>query len=161
MKNRTCKILIFFSIILAAMLLTACGEDPELARFRKSMDDFCTKISEIDSCINDIDAQSENAVSELLGYLDELDETFKSFATLDFPEEFDYLEGLADESSQYMTQAVASYHEAYGSGSYNEYIAEYARQNYSRSYKRIQIIISFLHGEEPDDADLSIEYSNE
>ncbi|MCI9276746.1 hypothetical protein D7X48_02630 [bacterium D16-50] len=161
MKNRTHKIPIFFLIILAAMLLTACGEDPDLARFRKNMDDFCTKISEIDSSINNIDAQSENAVSELLGYLDELDATFKDFAALDFPEEFDYLEGLADESSQYMTEAVSSYHEAYSNGSYNEYTAEYARQNYSRSYKRIQIIISFLHGEEPDDADLSIEYNQE
>ena len=89
MKNRTHKIPIFFLIILAAMLLTACGEDPDLARFRKNMDDFCTKISEIDSSINNIDAQSENAVSELLGYLDELDATFKDFAALDFPEEFD------------------------------------------------------------------------
>ena len=128
MKNRTHKIPIFFLIILAAMLLTACGEDPDLARFRKNMDDFCTKISEIDSSINNIDAQSENAVSELLGYLDELDATFKDFAALDFPEEFDYLEGLADESSQYMTEAVSSYHEAYSNGSYNEYTAEYARQ---------------------------------
>ena len=93
MKNRTHKIPIFFLIILTAMLLTACGEDPDLARFRKNMDDFCTKISEIDSSINNIDAQSENAVSELLGYLDELDATFKDFAALDFPEEFDYLEG--------------------------------------------------------------------
>ncbi len=157
MKNRTHKIPIFFLIILAAMLLTACGEDPDLARFRKNMDDFCTKISEIDSSINNIDAQSENAVSELLGYLDELDATFKDFAALDFPEEFDYLEGLADESSQYMTEAVSSYHEAYSNGSYNEYTAEYARQNYSRAYKRVQIIITFLHGEEPSDADLTAE----
>lgn len=166
MKNRKTnhrihRAILFSLILLAAMLLTACGEDPELTRFRKSMDDFCTKISEIDSGINNIDAQSENAVSELLGYLDELDRTFKSFAALDFPEEFDYLEELADESSQYMTEAVSSYHEAYSNGSYNKSVAEYARQNYSRSYKRIQIIIAFLHGEEPNDADLSIEYNRE
>ena len=60
-----------------------------------------------------------------------------------------------------MTEAVNSYHEAYGNGAYNEYIAEYAKQNYSRAYKRIQIIISFLHGEEPTDADLTIEYEND
>lgn len=143
------------------MLLTACGEDPELTRFRKSMDDFCTKISKIDTSINNIDAQSENAVSELLGYLDELDKTFRDFAALDFPAEFDYLEEVADESSEYMTKAVSSYHEAYGSGTYNESVAEYAKQNYSRSYKRIQIIIAFLHGEQPDNVDLSIEYNQQ
>ena len=155
------KVHMIFAAILAALMLTACGEDSALTRFRKSMDDFCTRISEIDSSINGIDAQSDTAKEELLSYLDDLDGAFQTFAGLDFPEEFDYLEDLADESSEYMTEAVKSYHEAFGNGAYNEYIAEYAKQNYSRAYKRIQIIISFLHGEEPKDADLTIEYENE
>lgn len=159
MKKLKSRILKFFPILFSVLILSACGEDPELTQFRKSMDDFCTRISEIDSAINNIDAQAENASSQLLNYLDDLDIVFQSFANLDFPEEFDYLEGLADDASKYMTEAVKSYHEAYGSGSYNAQMAEYARQNYSRSYKRIQIIITFLHGEEPDDADLSIEYN--
>ena len=150
-----------FAVFLAAVLLTACGEDPELTRFRKSMDDFCTRISEIDTAINDIDAESDDAASELLTCLDDLDLVFQSFSELDFPEDFDYLEDLADESSEYMTEAVKSYHEAFGSNSYNEQTAEYARQNYSRAYKRVQIIISFLHGEEPLDPDLTVEYENE
>ena len=152
------KVKTAFTALLAALAMTACGEDPVLAQFRKNMDDFCTKISEIDNSINSIDAQSEDAPEELLTYLDDLDIVFQSFARLDFPEEFDYLETLADESSEYMTEAVKSYHEAYSNGSYNEYIADYAGQNYSRAYKRVQIIITFLHGEEPDDADLTIEY---
>ena len=158
MKIRVCMI---FAVFLAAVLLTACGEDPELTRFRKSMDDFCTRISEIDTAINDIDAKSDDAASELLTCLDDLDLVFQSFSELDFPEDFDYLEDLADESSEYMTEAVKSYHEAFGSNSYNEQTAEYARQNYSRAYKRVQIIISFLHGEEPLDPDLTVEYENE
>ena len=124
------------------------------------MDDFCTRISEIDTSINNIDAQSQDAAAELLGYLDDLDTTFQTFAALDFPEEFDYLESLADESSQYMTEAVKSYHDAFRDHSYDEAIAAYARENYSRAYKRVQIIIAFLHGEEPLDPDLSAEYEN-
>jgi hypothetical protein len=151
----------FFAMLLSASMLTACGEDPELEQFKSSIDDFCTKISEIDTSINDIDAQSEDAADELLAYLDDLDLVFQSFAELDFPEEFDYLEELADDSSTYMTEAVTSYHSAYSNGSYNEYMAEYASENYARAYKRVQIIIAFLHGEEPDDADLTIEYSEE
>lgn len=145
------------AIVLAVWLLAACGQDPELAQFRNSIDAFCTRISEIDTSINSIDAQSEDATSQLLSYLDELDLAFQSFAELDFPEEFDYLETLSAESSQYMTEAVSSYHEAYGNGGYNEYTAEYARENYSRAYKRVQIIITFLHGEVPDDEDLKIQ----
>ncbi len=155
MKN---KVLMFFSTVFFIFALTACGEDPELAQFRKSMDDFCIKISEIDTDINSIDADSDEAVNELLSYLDELDLVFQSFARLNFPEEFDYLEAIADQSSQNMTEAVANYHDAYSNGSYNEYIAENAGIYYSRAYRRVQVIISFLHGEVPDDVDLSIEY---
>ena len=152
------KVRMLFAAMLASVMLTACGEDPELTKFRQSMDEFCTKVSEIDSSINSIDPLAENATTELLSYLDELDLVFQSFATLDFPEEFDYLEVLADESSQYMTEAVANYHEAFSNGSYNEYTAEYAKEYYSRAYKRVQIIITFLHGEKPNDPDLTIEY---
>lgn len=151
MKN---KVRMLIAAFFAAAFLTACGEDSELTQFRKNVDDFCDKISEIDSDMNNIDAEADGAVSEFLGYLDELDLVFQSFAKLDFPEEFDYLEATADEASQYMTTAVESYHEAYSNGSYNEYTAEYAYGNYSRAYKRIQIIISFLHGETPDDVNV-------
>ena len=155
------KVRMLFAAVFILVMLTACGEDPELTRFRQSMDDFCTKVSIIDSNINSIDAESENATQELLSYLDDLDLLFQSFAELDFPEEFDYLEDLAGESSECMTEAVKSYHEAFSNGSYNEYTAEYAKEYYSRAYKRVQIIITFLHGEEPDDADLTIEYDDE
>lgn len=151
MKN---KVRMLIAAVFATALLTACGEDPELVQFRKNIDDFCEKISEIDSGMNNINAEADGAVTEFLDYLDELDLLFQSFAKLDFPEEFDYLEPTADEASQYMTTAAESYHEAYSNGSYNEYTAEYAFGNYSRAYKRIQIIISFLHGETPDDVNI-------
>lgn len=153
---------IFVSIaaILTSVILTACGEDPVLSQFKKNMDDFCTKISDIDTAINSIDATADNATSELLACLDELDIVFQGFARLDFPEEFDNLESLADESSQFMTEAVKNYHDAYKGGSYNAAIAEYAKQYYIKAYKRVQIIITLLHGEIPSDADLTIEYAN-
>ena len=79
----------------------------------------------------------------------------EDFAALDFPTEFDYLESLADEASEYMTTAVESYHEAYDNGGYNQLTADYAKENYARAYKRIQIIITFLHGEQPEDVNLT------
>lgn len=151
------KIRILIAAILATAMLTACGEDRELVQFRKSIDDFCDKISRIDSDMNNIDAESDSAVSEFLGYLDDLDLIFQSFAKMDFPAEFDYLEQTADEASQYMTTAVENYHEAYSNGSYNEYIAEYAYGNYSRACKRVQIILSFLRGETPEGVDIVTE----
>lgn len=163
-KGKTKKrkpVFISIAAILTSIMLTACGEDPVLSQFKKDMDRFCTKISEIDTAINSIDATADNAASELLICLDELDIVFQGFARLDFPEEFDYLESLADESSLFMTEAVKNYHDAYSNGVYNDAIAEYAKQYYIKAYKRIQIIITCLHGETPSDADLTIEYSSQ
>lgn len=145
--------------LIASVFLSGCGKDSELTQFRKDIDTFCTDISTLDTAMNNVDAASPTAKTELLGYLDELDEKFKGFAILDFPEEFDYLENLADESSEYMTEAVAYYHKTYDDSEvFDEANAQYAQENYSRALKRVQIIITFLHGEEPDDMDVEIEY---
>ena len=154
MKN---KILAITAGLLTAMALTACGKDPELTQFREEIDAFCTEISDIDTSINNVDAESDNAADELLGYLDQLDQDFHDFAALDFPTEFDYLESMADEASEYMTTAVQSYHDAFSNGGYNQLTADYAKENYARAYKRIQIIITFLHGEQPEDVNLTTE----
>lgn len=149
------KILAMTAGILTVLTLTACGKDPQLTQFKEEIDAFCTEISDIDTEINNVDAQSENATEELLGYLDQLDAAFQEFAALDFPTEFDYLESLADEAGEYMTNAVESYHDAYSNGGYNQLTADYAKENYARAYKRIQIIITFLHGEQPEDVNLT------
>lgn len=142
-------------LVSAMMLWGGCGNDPAMSQFKIDIDNFCTKVSEIDASINDIDARSEYATTELLKYLDDLDAEFSAFAELDFPEEYDYLEDLADEAGSYMTEAVANYHKTYEDDSYNETYAEYAAANYERAYKRVQIIISFLHGEEPEDVSIT------
>ncbi|MCR5256106.1 MAG: hypothetical protein K6D96_09310 [Acetatifactor sp.] len=158
MKKKMLALLLSVSFI-----ITACGSNAKEQlpdEFTTSMNDFCTQVSIIDDEINGIDPESEGAVDDLLSYLDELKVNFDGFAELDFPEEFDYLESLADESADYMTQAVDKYHEAYGNEGYNEYTVAYAKEYYSRAYKRLQIIISFLHGETPDDADVVITNSD-
>ena len=153
------KFAISCATILLLSLMSGCGQDPELAHFKNNMESFCEKVADIDSSINEIDATNEDAPDELLSYLDELDLVFQSLGRMDFPEEFDYLESIADEASTYMTEAVKSYHEAYKDNSYNEYTADYAGQNYSRAYKRVQIILDFLQGKTPEDENLTIEYT--
>lgn len=148
----------FIAALFMVFTLTACGEDPALTQFKNEIDAFCTKISDIDTDINSIDAKADTAVNELLSCLDDLDIVFQAFARLDFPEEFDNLEPLAEDAARYMTEAVKNYHDAYGNNSYNEAVADYAGQNYALAYKRIRQIITFLHGEVPEDSDLIIEY---
>lgn len=145
MKN---KFLLLLTSLLLVFGLTGCGEDPVLTKFKADVESFCNEIQIIDASINSIDAQSESAPDELLGYLDQLDQSFKVFAELSAPEEYAYVEGLADEASGYMTTAVAAFHEAYGENSFNEYTEEYARENYERAYLRITVILQLLHGED-------------
>ena len=148
------------SVVFSVFLLTACGEDPQLVQFEKDMEVFCAKLSNLDTQINNIDPTADNATELLLDNLDELDRAFKTLADMDFPEKFDYLESIADESSQFMTTAVENYHLAYGNDSYDEYEANYARANYERANKRVKIILSFLHGETPEDVNYTYATDN-
>mgnify|MGYP001081347090 CR=1 FL=1 len=156
MKN---KFLLLLSSLVLCIFLAGCGEDPQITQFKNDIDSFCNEIAVIDTNINSIDAQSENAKYELLGYLDQLNQSFQSLAEISVPDEYAYIKGLAEEASSYMTTAVESYHEAFGENSYNEYTAEYARENYERAYKRITVIIKLLHGEDISDLGATIEES--
>lgn len=155
MKN---KLLLFLTVLSFCLWLTGCGkEDPEINQFIKDINTFCSEVAAIDAGINQIDAQSESAKDELLTYLDQLDQTFQSFAALPVPADYSYMEELADEASSYMTTAVSAYHEAFGENSYNEYTADYARENYERAYKRVTVILKLLHGEDISDEGATIE----
>lgn len=155
MKN---KLLLFLTVLAFCLGLTGCGgEDPEISKFMEDINSFCSEVAAIDAGINQIDAQSESAKDELLSYLDQLDRSFQTFAAIPVPADYAYMEELADEASSYMTTAVSAYHEAFGENSYNEYTADYARQNYERAYKRVTVILKLLHGEDISDEGATIE----
>ena len=146
--------------LLATLILftfTGCGEDPKESKFEKDINSFCDEVKRIDDAMNNIDIEGENAKKELLEYLDQLDECFKVFAAIDAPEEYDYMESLADEASTYMSTAVSSYHEAYSNNGYSEYTESYARENYERACKRMNIIIALIQGKEITDYNVHIE----
>lgn len=154
MKKKTIRLL---AGLFAAVTLTACGTDPEITQFKKKVDTFCTSVAELHESINGIDAQADDAAELALTYLDQLDRQFQDFAELDFPEEYDYLESLADEAGNYMKEAVNSYHAAYEGETYDEDTAAYARENSARALKRVQIILSILRGEDPSGVQTSSE----
>ena len=152
-------------LVLTALLFAGCAkQDTELLEFKTSVDAFCDKIVAFDADINKItnisadEAGLEAAKKELLDCLDGLEDEFRKFSNLDFPEEFDYLENMADEAGDYMTEAVKSYHNLYGrADGYNANMEEYANENYARAYKRIKVIVALLRGETPDEEGLTIQ----
>lgn len=143
------KIVLF---TLMCILLCGCGQSPAVnTKFETDINTFCTNVSDIDLAINQITNQTvdekglETATAELLSYLDLLNDEFKKLASIDFPEEYDYLESVADEASDYMSEAVKSYHTTY-EDNYTESMEAYAKENYSRAYKRLQYILNTLNG---------------
>lgn len=147
------KLMILF---LCCIMLTGCNnrESIEITRFRTEINTFCDNIKEIDTSINEITnitADEEGlaeATKTLMNHMDKLDEEFTKFANMDFPTEYDYLEKLADEAGSYMTEAVNAYHKTF-EDNYTESMEDYAQQNYSRAYKRVQYIIDTLNGKDP------------
>ena len=85
------KMLMLIIIMLSPLFLWGCGNDPQVIQFKNDMDTFCSEISSIDLAMNNIDATSANARTELLRHLDNLDNQFKEFSSLDFPKEFEFL----------------------------------------------------------------------
>ena len=145
-------------ILLLSIMLTGCNKDNvdyEMTKFHGEINDFCDNLKEIDSSINQInnitaDEQGlKTATTALMGNLYLLKDEFAEFSNLDFPTEYDYLENLADEAYDYMTEAVNAYHKTYQEN-YTSSMEEYAQENYKRAYKRVQIIIDVLNGKEPD-----------
>ena len=139
-----------------ALVLGACAtpekDTAALTDFRNTVDSFCETISSLDTDIN-ASGEAENT-EKVLSDLDSLKQAFSDFAQVDFPSDYDYLENLADEASSYMDTAVDSYRQAFEAETKEALDAkyDYAKENYSRAYKRIKVIVSFLNGETSEDA---------
>lgn len=133
------------------MLFTGCGENEELNAYKVNMNQFFENVRIYDSSINSIDPESETAVAELLALLDSMEHTFSQMASLEVPEDFPGVDQLADEASEYMTEAVSCYHQAFEGETYNAALADAAKQNYDRANLRVQYILSILHGDIPDE----------
>lgn len=134
-----------------SILLTGCGSNAELDAYKANMTQFFDNIQTFDSAINSIDSESDTAVTDLLSLLDSMDTNFQQMASLTVPEGFPGVEELADEASEYMTEAVSYYHQAFEADPFDTVLADVAKQNYDRANLRIQYIISILHGDLPEE----------
>ena len=143
-----CKVIC--AVLLCGLFMTACGNDEALNTYQEDMTAFFEHVAAYNDGMNSIDATSEDARTQLLGYLDQLRDEVTWMAELEVPEQFSAVESLADEADENMKQAVALYHQAYEGDTYDEAVAGAAREYYDRANIRIQYIITILHGEIPE-----------
>lgn len=133
------------------MISAGCGQKDDLEAYKTNMNQFFENMKIFNSSINSIDPQSETAPSELLTLLDSMEKSFTQMASLEVPDGFPGVEQLADEASEYMTEAVSCYHQAFEGESFDAAMADVAKQNYDRANLRIQYILSILHGDIPEE----------
>ena len=137
--------------ILAAVMLSGCGKNPEIENYKANMNQFFENIKTYDSAINGIDPNSETAVSDLLTLLDSMDNSFAQMASLEVPEGFPGVSELAVDASMYMSEAVSYFHQAYEGESFDASLEDIARQNYKFANVRLQYISTILHGNIPEE----------
>lgn len=149
-KKIPCFKSMFLIFILMTLTVSGCGKNAELENYKANMNQFFENIKIFDSSINAINPESDTAVSDLLSLLDSMNTSFEQMASLDVPDGFPGVEELADEASEYMSEAVSYYHQAY-EGEYDAALEDVARQNYERANVRFQYIVSILHGDIPEE----------
>lgn len=142
-------IAVFISCV--SLFFTGCGKSNEFDAYKANMNQFFENLRIYDSSINAIDPESDTAISDLLTLLDSMDQSFAQMASLEVPDGFPGVAELAAEASEYMTEAVSYYHQAFEGEEYNAVFADVAKQNYDRANLRIQYIVSIFQGDIPEE----------
>ena len=144
-------------LLVMSFVLASCGKKQNNAALKKydtEMRALFTEFESIDKAINAIDPESQTAIDELFANFDKLDEKFKVMASVEVPTELAYFESiksLAAEGSDYMTQANDYLKQAFTETEFHENMLEAALECYRRANKRVQVIISLIHGVVPED----------
>ena len=146
------KYTLILALFLCMSMIAGCGEKEELTTFKEEMKDFYAEVSVIESSINAIDEQAEDAVSALLIQLEQMSTQFQQLAELEVPEEFISVEDLADDAADYMYEAVRLYGEAYEEDYVSDSLIQAAAENYDSAMKRINYIAVLLQGKIPEGA---------
>ena len=103
-------------IVLTILLLSGCGTSQkleELQNYRSEMDDFCSSVSSLQSQIDAIEPDSENAQEELLSLLDQLAEISAEAAGFSTPEGYEEAGEMCRRASDYLQEAKGEYHAAF------------------------------------------------
>ena len=150
------KVMVLSALLTFSLFATGCGKDADLTEYEKNVTSFIDEVSNIKLQMEEIDINSDSAIVDTLICLDEMQEQFYLLAEMDVPKEFASVESLADEASEYMTEAVTIYHEVFEADEYDATNADIAAKNYDRAMKRLSYISTLLQGELPEDENLII-----
>lgn len=147
MKNR-----ILFLLVAISLLLSGCASKSEqVLAFQNELNAVILKIENIHEELESLDVSSKDACGTALEALSNLKDAFTELSEIDVKdEEYSFITDLAVEGSQYMDQAYKLFEEAFTADKYDDDTADLAYQYLERASKRINVIITMLHGEVPE-----------
>lgn len=160
MKKVKIKTSLLYALLLSliAGCLCGCGPKSELEIYEENMQAFYDSVNATATAINSIDASGENAATELLAKLDEMNTAFHTMAEYTVPEEFSSVETLADNAAARMNEAVLLYHQAMGESTYDSNIASQAKAKYDEAMTNIQYMGQLLMGQIPEGDGVTVTY---
>lgn len=150
------KLIIISALLTFSVFTCGCGKDAELTKYEEEVTAFIDSVGDTKLRMEEIDINSDSAIADTLLCLDEMQEQFFFLAEMDVPKEFASIESLADEASEYMTEAVSLYHQVFEAEEYDAATADIAGENYDRAMKRLSYISTLLQGELPDDENIIV-----
>jgi seryl-tRNA synthetase len=138
--------------IICTLLLTGCSSKAEqVIAFQNELNSVITKMENIHNELESLDVKDKDASGQALEALSSLKDAFEELVAIDVKDEqFSFINDLAIEGSQYMEQAYKFFEEAYTSERFDRETADLAYQYLERATKRINVIITMLHGEVPE-----------
>ncbi|MGL5258715.1 MAG: hypothetical protein ACRC7V_01270 [Lachnospiraceae bacterium] len=141
------KIKLNIIVVLFATLLLGCSNtNEELTTFENNMNAFYENIVATGEKINNIDVNSDQAITELINTLEEMKYHFNTLATINIPKEYNSIEQLILDAGSYMNESITLYTTAYNSEVFDETIADSASKYYTRAMERINYISQVLQG---------------
>ncbi len=151
---------LLLSFICAAFLGgCATASSVKIASFEAQVGTIIDSIEKINDNMNAIDTDSTSAGTEMLKYMKELSTAISKLAAVEVPSsDYQYVNDLAAEAADYMSEALSLYTQLLSAGSeYDPDTAETALAYYQRACRRISVIVSLLHGNTPSDVDITYE----
>lgn len=147
-------------IFVFSLSFVACGEEltkDEYADYKNQMSNFFESIEKIDAEMNSIAPNDADSFDKLFDCFDRLEKQFKYLSEIEPPEQFEVTKELAEEAYDYMKQANSYFKESFSDNSYNQGTLDAAIECYSRANKRMQYIVNLIHGEIPEDENITVE----
>lgn len=138
----------FLPLMLIFILITGCSNKKDVENYTANMTTFVSNVEKLSVSINAIDPQSDDAATDLLFYLDYMDQTFSQMADTKPPKGYESVSDISRSAATSMRNSVQLYHEVYEAETFDEEKEAQARASYNYAFECLGQISAILQDKE-------------